>query len=250
MNTSSDQALQIIRYYNRNRTDGMRETDVLYYNDLMADITLGVPNFISHPTSRCPVQKSSGPSPPVPGNICAILKSIRDGVSARLPSVVTARTSQSPGSRELLLGTCLRIDQSGVGKLTKQDFTRILREFRIEIRDGGMDDLVAWYDCDGSSRVPYRNLVNDAFNPCIVPTDPSFLNPQSAQQVQEQEDIQRCKKKHILEKSSSLPGLPDCSTGSSTPLHTARVKMARIAAERETILRRLKKLQLAEQQQT
>lgn len=253
MSICCDQALQLVRYYNRNRNSSMREADVLHYADLMSDIARGTPNFIAHPTSRRIFEGSSGSLPPMPSNVCTILKSVRDGVSARLPSVIATQTGQSPGARDLLLGTCLRIDRSGVGKLTKQDLTRILREFRVEIRDGSLDDLVAWYDCDGSSRIPYRNLVNDAFSPCNMLTEASFLNPQAAQQEHVQEDIQRNKRKQLLEKSSSLPVLRDCSTGLSTPLNnTARVSIARIAAERETILRRLKQLQyqqVAEQEQ-
>lgn len=205
-----DEAKQIVRYYDTNGDNGKFNNDEIHYKDLVDDMARGVADFLAHPSSR-----SQPPPVTVPDAVRATLDAIRDGVVAQLPRL----KDLVPDAKDLLLGTCLRVDRAALGKLPNRDFAKILRELRVPVND--LDDLVCWYDQDGSKRLPYRKVVDDAF----ATTPPT------------------CDQRKLLKPTQSLPNL-----AISTPCDTARVKIARIAAEKATIQRRLLELQRQQQQ--
>lgn len=206
---SLDEAKQIVRYYDTNGDNGKFNNDEIHYKDLVDDMARGVADFLAHPSAR-----SSQPPPmTVPDAVRAVLDNIRDGVIAQLSRV----KGLVPDAKDLLLGTCLRVDRDARGKLPSRDFAKILRELRVPVND--LDDLVCWYDQDGSKRLPYRKVVDDAFAPRTSGDQRKLLKP-----------------------TQSLPNLKI-----STPCDTARVKIARIAAEKATIQRRLLELQRQQQ---
>lgn len=216
LDLSRDAALQVVRYYDRNGEAGKYENGEIHYKDIIDDVSRGVDHFLAHPSSSRGVESSA---PPIPGDLVRVLEVIRDGVVARLPRLADLG---DVGARDLLLGTCLRVDRNGAGKLGRSEMRKIFRELRVEVRDVDLDNLVAWYDSDGSRRVPYRRLSDDVFRPRDTP------------------------RKNFNDAASdpSLPRLLQNSpTSSASSLDTTRIKMARIEAEKEAIQRRLHDLQ-------
>jgi len=89
--------------------------------------------------------------------------------------------------------------------LDERDLLRVFRDLKATIVEGGMRELLIWYGVDGSQRMPYQRLVDDCFPKSEVRTPP-IKAPQP--------------------KSQS----------------SARKKLARIAAEKATIEKRLREL--------
>ena len=110
--------------------------------------------------------------------------------------------------RDLLLGTCVRLDRNGSGMLDEKDMLRVFRDLRATLTEGGMRELLIWYGVDGSQRMPYQRLVDDCFPRGGTPvrTPPIKSPPQKVSQS------------------------------------SARKKLARIAAEKATIEKRLREL--------
>ena len=130
---------------------------------------------------------------------------IRDSILKALPRASVGRKKKALRPRDLLLGTCVRLDKSGSGMLSEKDLLRAFRDLKATVVEGGMRELLIWYGVDGSQRMPYQRLVDDCFPKSEVRTPP-IKAPQP--------------------KSQS----------------SARKKLARIAAEKATIEKRLREL--------
>jgi len=91
--------------------------------------------------------------------------------------------------------------------LDEKDLLRAFRDLKATIVEGGMRELLIWYGVDGSQRMPYQRLVDDCFPRGGTPvrTPPIKAPPPKSQS-------------------------------------SARKKLARIAAEKATIEKRLREL--------
>ena len=209
LSISKETATQVVRYYDRNGHVGKYDDDEIHYKDLIKEICDDVPHFSSHPdTARIQAiqTKSTNVHIPTPRDISSIFSVLRD-------AIITRKNMDVATAKDFFLGLCVRVDDGlDSGRLTKLQLAKILKELNVPLRDHAIEDLVCWYDSDGSRRIPYKPLADDLFR---RPPPPQI-------------------------KSRSLPSL---SAFKPTPdVDTARVKMARIAAERESIKRRLKEL--------
>ena len=135
---------------------------------------------------------------------------IRDSILKALPRASVGKKKKALGPRDLLLGTCVRLDRSGSGMLDEKDLLRAFRDLKATVVEGGMRELLIWYGVDGSQRMPYQRLVDDCFPRGGTPVrTPPIKSPQAKQ-------------------------------GHSQS--SARKKLARIAAEKATIEKRLREL--------
>ena len=153
------------------------------------------------------------PSKPVvietPARVKQLVGQIRDSILKALPRAQVGKKKKPVRPRDLLLGTCVRLDKSGSGMLDEKDLLRVFRDLRATIVEGGMRELLIWYGVDGSQRMPYQRLVDDCFPRGGTPVrTPPIKSPSQAQ-------------------------------GSKS---SARKKLARIAAETATIEKRLREL--------
>ena len=152
-----------------------------------------------------------------------------------MPKTTLSRvsTTKPPGAssqgktippRDLLHGTFLRVDKKGSGAVSHKDLARIFKELRVKLNDREVQELITWYDTNGTNTLPYAALVEDAF-----PRNMTF-------------------------KSKSLPALTSgqhssrSNAGSQPPtpasaMSTSRKKMMKINAEKHTIERRLRQHQ-------
>lgn len=153
---SKDDALQVVRFYDRNGKVGKYDDGEIHYKDLVDDVLRHVPHFTTCP--QTPSARKTNVVVTPSESVAAVLEKIRTG------AVSAAKGRKKMNPRDLLLGTCVRVDRENRGKLTKSAFVKVLRELRIRDDVGGLDDLVAWYNNDGTRiTIPYGNVVDDAF---------------------------------------------------------------------------------------
>merc|ERR1712072_375512 len=100
-----------------------------------------------------------------PKRVKQLVGQIRDSILKALPraSVQHGRKKKQVRPRDLLLGTCVRLDRNGTGMLDEKELMRVFRDLRATIVEGGMRELLIWYGVDGSQRMPYQRLVDDCF---------------------------------------------------------------------------------------
>ena len=142
-----------------------------------------------------------------PARVKQLVGQIRDSILKALPRAQVGKKKKQVRPRDLLLGTCVRLDGNGSGMLDEKDMLRVFRDLRATLTEGGMRELLIWYGVDGSQRMPYQRLVDDCFPRGGTPVrTPPIKSPPA--------------------KSQS----------------SARKKLARIAAEKATIEKRLREL--------
>ena len=200
-------AHQLVNYYDRKGEQGRFGDGEIHYMDLVDELGKTCLHFMA--TAKA--NEFHDPSKPVvietPARVKQLVGQIRDSILKALPRASVGKKKKPVRPRDLLLGTCVRLDKSGTGMLDEKDLMRVFRDLRATIVEGGMRELLIWYGVDGSQRMPYQRLVDDCFPRGGTPVrTPPIKSPQP--------------------KSQS----------------SARKKLARIAAEKATIEKRLREL--------
>ena len=243
MEIGRDHANQIVRYYDRKGNRGRFGDGEIHYMDLVDEIAKSVPHFISHPV---PPERQRGVAPGevaaddlgavsafaandvvLPAEIRALVDRVARGCVAVVPKTKSRKPGAAPiPPRDYLHGALLRIDKAGSGAAKVADLQRLARELRVALSDREAQELVTWYDVNGSNTLPYAALVEDAFPKQSAHTNKSLP---------------------LIARDSSPSATPAPPTP-STAMSTSRKKMARINAEKATIERRLKQLQEQQKQ--
>ena len=200
-------AHQLVNYYDRKGEQGRFGDGEIHYMDLVDELGKTCLHFMA--TAKA--NEFHDPTKPVeietPKRVKQLVGQIRDSILKALPRATTGKKKKPVRPRDLLLGTCVRLDRNGSGMLDEKDLMRVFRDLRATIVEGGMRELLIWYGVDGSQRMPYQRLVDDCFPRGGTPVrTPPIKSPQP--------------------KSQS----------------SARKKLARIAAEKATIEKRLREL--------
>mmetsp|Transcript_12564 Transcript_12564/g.33126 ORF Transcript_12564/g.33126 Transcript_12564/m.33126 type:complete len:607 (-) Transcript_12564:42-1862(-) len=203
-------AHQLVNYYDRKGEQGRFGDGEIHYMDLVDELGKTCLHFMA--TAKA--NEFHDPTKPVeietPKRVKQLVGQIRDSILKALPraSVQHGRKKKQVRPRDLLLGTCVRLDRNGSGMLDEKDMLRVFRDLRATLTEGGMRELLIWYGVDGSQRMPYQRLVDDCFPRGGTPVrTPPIKSPQ--QKVSQS---------------------------------SARKKLARIAAEKATIEKRLREL--------
>ena len=203
-------AHQLVNYYDRKGEQGRFGDGEIHYMDLVDELGKTCLHFMA--TAKA--NEFHDPTKPVeietPKRVKQLVGQIRDSILKALPraSVQQGRRKKQVRPRDLLLGTCVRLDRNGSGMLDEKDMLRVFRDLRATLTEGGMRELLIWYGVDGSQRMPYQRLVDDCFPKGSTPVrTPPIKSPQ--QKVSQS---------------------------------SARKKLARIAAEKATIEKRLREL--------
>mmetsp|Transcript_13798 Transcript_13798/g.37810 ORF Transcript_13798/g.37810 Transcript_13798/m.37810 type:complete len:363 (+) Transcript_13798:1056-2144(+) len=199
-------AHQLVNYYDRKGEQGRFGDGEIHYMDLVEELGKTCLHFMA--TAKA--NEFHDPSKPVvvetPKRVKQLVGQIRDSILKALPRASVGK-KKVVRPRDLLLGTCVRLDKSGSGMLDEKDLLRAFRDLKATIVEGGMRELLIWYGVDGSQRMPYQRLVDDCFPRGGTPvrTPPIKAPPPKSQS-------------------------------------SARKKLARIAAEKATIEKRLREL--------
>ena len=116
-------------------------------------------------TMRVPVPRTTCGSPGqvtvrVPASVRRILQELRGAVE-EAAAQRNLRAQSGASGRDLLLGTLMRHDRRGAGRLMFRDVVAALREIRVtRVTDADVERLAQWFH-EGDGKLPYERVVRE-----------------------------------------------------------------------------------------
>merc|ERR1712072_1679897 len=131
-------AHQLVNYYDRKGEQGRFGDGEIHYMDLVEELGKTCLHFMA--TAKA--NEFHDPSKPVvvetPKRVKQLVGQIRDSILKALPRASVGKKKKALRPRDLLLGTCVRLDKSGTGMLSEKDLLRAFRDLKATVVEGGM----------------------------------------------------------------------------------------------------------------
>jgi Ca2+-binding EF-hand superfamily protein len=150
---SKEDCEAIIRNYD------MWGTGEMHYLELLKDMTAEEGSFLTEPDNISLTSVTSR----TPNNVEGNLKRFRQ--------CVYAYSKKSGGilqPRDVLHGTFLRFDPRSTGKVDLSGLTDASKELLVTLTSSELNDLVTWFDTDGSRRMDYNAFTAQLFGEDIM----------------------------------------------------------------------------------
>lgn len=189
---SEDEALQLIRYFDR--TGG--RSDRLVYEYLIRDLTHDETHFMRQPSVRAINESlSQNPTARAPPAAAAAINEIKRAVES-----FCRKSGGAVVPRDLLHGTFLRFDTERCGRLTRERLVAVLHELRAKVTNEQLDVLMPWMDSNGSGMFDYRMCATQLYgNPQFRPSPAEAALPGIARITpRDKAKVVRKRKKELL----------------------------------------------------
>jgi Ca2+-binding EF-hand superfamily protein len=148
-----DDCKSIIKNYD------MWGTGEMHYMELLKDMAVEEGSFLTEPDNVLPAPVSSR----TPNDVQTNLRRFRDCVNS-----YSRKSGGVLMPRDLLHGTFLRFDDRGHGRLDSKGVLAASRELGVTLTDKELDDLVIWFDTDGTRKMDYNAFTAQMFGDDIM----------------------------------------------------------------------------------
>ncbi len=131
-------------------------TGEMHYMELLKDMSIEEGDFLREPEAH-----ERGPIPPTSRTPNSVLENVR-----RFKHCVEtyARKSQNVlSARDLLHGSFLRFDKKASGRCSVSVLTKVCNELGIGMTHKELNDMILWFDTDGTRQLDYNAFTDQVF---------------------------------------------------------------------------------------
>lgn len=150
---SQDDCEAIIRCYD------MYNTGEMHYDELLKDMSAEEGSFLTEPDNIGLTPVTSRTPNDVETNLVRFKRCVE---------VYSRKSGGVLSPRDLLHGTFLRFDPRGTGRQGKDGVVAASRELGVTLTDTEIEDLVTWFDTDGSRKMDYNAFVAQLYGDDVM----------------------------------------------------------------------------------